>query len=409
MKKIVCLIWAMLTICGHICAQPFTANDVVLPKGGKVVMRIALQNSDFHYMGFQFVVSVPKGITIEENSLKKIGDFVSTTHSLGISLKSTNEELTEYQIISLDIEHGAAVPLGEIISLTLVSDETGSVGETYDIVFKDIELTTLNAEPKVFDNQSFSIIIGEPADPWVTLDENSTSVPEATDDVVDIKVKRTINANEWSTLVLPFDMTEAQVKAAFGDDVQLADFVSYDAEYDNDDNVTAIDVSFSDVDVSDGIEANYPYLIKTSNDISEFFVTAQVTPIEDDAIVEYDNGLTGKRRHVYGTFYGTYHAGTVVPNGCLFISGNKFWYSKGLTQMKAFRAYFEFEDILASFNGGSTEAKVNFVFGEQTSIGHSTLNIDQNNGWYTLDGRRLNKKPKANGVYIHNGKKVVIK
>ena len=36
-------------------------------------------------------------------------------------------------------------------------------------------------------------------------------------------------------------------------------------------------------------------------------------------------------------------------------------------------------------------------------------NEDDNAEWYTLDGRRLNGKPKAKGVYIMNGKKVGIK
>ena len=30
-------------------------------------------------------------------------------------------------------------------------------------------------------------------------------------------------------------------------------------------------------------------------------------------------------------------------------------------------------------------------------------------GWFSLDGRRLNGRPSAKGLYIHNGRKVVIK
>lgn len=30
-------------------------------------------------------------------------------------------------------------------------------------------------------------------------------------------------------------------------------------------------------------------------------------------------------------------------------------------------------------------------------------------GWYSLDGRKLVDKPRQNGIYINNGKKVVIK
>ena len=29
--------------------------------------------------------------------------------------------------------------------------------------------------------------------------------------------------------------------------------------------------------------------------------------------------------------------------------------------------------------------------------------------WYTLDGRRLNGKPAQKGVYINNGKKIIVK
>ena len=46
------------------------------------------------------------------------------------------------------------------------------------------------------------------------------------------------------------------------------------------------------------------------------------------------------------------------------------------------------------------------------ATGISNVNINDNdnvNLWYTLDGRRLNKKPTQKGVYIMNGRKVVIK
>ena len=33
----------------------------------------------------------------------------------------------------------------------------------------------------------------------------------------------------------------------------------------------------------------------------------------------------------------------------------------------------------------------------------------QDDTWYTLDGRRLNGKPAARGLYIHNGKKIIVK
>ena len=48
--------------------------------------------------------------------------------------------------------------------------------------------------------------------------------------------------------------------------------------------------------------------------------------------------------------------------------------------------------------------------GETTSIDHSPLTIDHSaDVWYTLDGRKLDKKPTQKGVYIMNGRKVVVK
>ncbi|MBR2103459.1 MAG: hypothetical protein IJ928_12040 [Prevotella sp.] len=37
------------------------------------------------------------------------------------------------------------------------------------------------------------------------------------------------------------------------------------------------------------------------------------------------------------------------------------------------------------------------------------LENDINEAWYSLDGCRLNGQPKAKGIYIHNGRKVVVK
>ena len=50
--------------------------------------------------------------------------------------------------------------------------------------------------------------------------------------------------------------------------------------------------------------------------------------------------------------------------------------------------------------------------GETTSLKNvqrSTFNVQCDNSWYTLDGRKLDKQPTQKGIYVVNGKKVVIK
>ena len=262
-----------------------------------------------------------------------------------------------------------------------------------------MEFTTPSDETVLLGKATFTITIGEPADPRTILDETSTTVPEATDGDVDILVKRTINAGEWSTLVLPFDMTEAQVKEAFGDDVELYEFVDYKA---NDDN-TEITVNFDEALLSeDGLMANNPYIIKTLRDITEFEVTATIDPNEEGAVVEYTNGRSGSKKVVYGSFQGTYHAGTVVPENALFLSDSKFWYSTGLTTMKAFRSYFEFQNVLPSV--GDAGAKVNLNFNGRTGLAEVTTKPHPMEKSYNLLGQRVDGSYK--GIVILKGKKV---
>lgn len=49
------------------------------------------------------------------------------------------------------------------------------------------------------------------------------------------------------------------------------------------------------------------------------------------------------------------------------------------------------------------------IDGETTGISHNKSNTTTNNRWYTLDGRQLDNKPTAKGVYVRDGRKMVIK
>ena len=49
------------------------------------------------------------------------------------------------------------------------------------------------------------------------------------------------------------------------------------------------------------------------------------------------------------------------------------------------------------------------IDGEATAINSMKITTADNDGWYTVDGRQLNRMPAAKGVYIHHGKKYVIK
>lgn len=406
MKKIFMLLTALVAYCGGALADGLEVQDVNISQGGEATMEIALENPVTEFAAFQFNVELANGITVATNDK---GKFVyekgaRLDEEFSLSLSQPDALVNTYRVLGYYTET-QPIPstTGAVVKITIKADAALAVGTTHVCKLSAINLTETNETKHTPDDITFNVKITEKT--YTILDETSTTAPVASGGAVDIMVKRTIKANEWSTLVLPFNMTEAQVKEALGSDVQLAEFEDYEAEYDADDNVTGLTVNFLATNLSDGFYANYPYLVKTSKDITEFFVTATIDPDEEDAVAEFTNGKTGPKKEVYGKLIGTYHAGDAIPADGLFLSGNKFWYSTGATIIKAFRAYFEFIEVLS----GVAEAKVRFMVDEDAAAIEGITPDMENGVWYTLDGRQLNGKPTEKGVYIVDGKKVLIK
>ena len=295
--------------------------------------------------------------------------------------------------------------------MRVLLDEGLAEGD-YPIIIRNMKLSEIDLERfYVTTYLETTLTAKAPVDKTVTLDENSTVPPTPSDGDVPISVKRRISADTWSTLCLPFAMTGNQLKAAFGDDVELADFTGYEADYDENDRLTTLAVNFETLDAEDGLEANYPCLIRTSRDIEEFELIATIEPDEENAVVEYDNGKTGRRREVYGTLQGVYAAQTTVPVNCLFLNDNKFWYSTGLTRSKAFRAYFDFVDVLSSVQDAVSEVKFSFWLNDDaTRISVPSFGSSETRDYiYTLDGKKLSREngKRQKGIFIINGKKTL--
>ena len=71
-------------------------------------------------------------------------------------------------------------------------------------------------------------------------------------------------------------------------------------------------------------------------------------------------------------------------------------------RVNAFRAYFEIAD------GASIKA-FNLNLGDETGLDLIPALAQDDSAWYSLDGKRLSGKPCQKGIYIQNGKKVIIK
>jgi hypothetical protein len=416
MKRIrIILLSALFLSMANVHAEDvLTVDNVTLPQNGEVALELKAQlETNFTQFQIEIVLDEGLGVTLNKSNRPwgELGDTESTDHTISSSTPAAHT--FRYVISSMN---QMRLPDSEVLlRVKIVPDGTPDVGTVLhgtitNILFSERTASGTNVGHN-FDDIPFTVTIGDPIDPRTLLDENATVAPtDATG--VDIRVKRTIKANEWSTICLPFAMTEEQTKAAFGDDVELADFTGCETEYDNDDNIVSLKLNFSNVTA---IEANHPYIIKVTKAVAEFTVDGVDIEVEDEPSVDCDEWVTGsgtkKDPYVYhyNSFVGTYAAQTEVPELTLFISGNQFWYSTGLTKMKAFRGYFDFYDVLTSVEDGNYSSRIEMSFngGDTTGIHDNSRETITDNRCYDLQGRRVDKTVK--GLYVKGGKKVIIK
>ena len=152
-------------------------------------------------------------------------------------------------------------------------------------------------------------------------------------------------------------------------------------------------------------------------------VPAMNVVISNDAIVDpvFRNVTIDKELHPVsftgGTFEGNYAPFTIDDSNIDEIayigSDNTIGYAAAARTLRPFRAHFNLP--ITSGSRAVTRTIVNFGDGENgETTGIIMLPAEKSNavgseGWYTIDGRRLSGKPTAKGLYINNGRKVVIK
>lgn len=389
MKKTTICLLAFLGMSKLVVAQSLTVSDIEALRGEKVTATLNISAPADTYTGIQLAFQFPSiGFSIEASgaidktlSSLQYGEMVEGK----VKVAAANDDTFESATIDVEFTVDADLALGE-----------------YNVTISEILFEGPNNVETSISDVTFKVNVVSAH--TIVLDETSTTPPsDATG--VNVRVLRTIKANEWSTICLPFAMTEAQVKTAFGDDVKLGDFTGCVTTEDGDD-VVGIKVNFGE---ATSIEANHPYIIKVSEAVSEFVVDNVNIAPSDNISVDMDElkqKIGTKWYYYYNSFIGTYEANTIIPELSLFLSDNKFWYSKGNTKMKAFRAYFNFYNVLTSVENAA--ARISMNFDEKETTGISVLKSNDNSKtFYDIQGRRVTNPTK--GLYIQNGMKRVIK
>ncbi|MBQ7509869.1 MAG: hypothetical protein IJT53_03035 [Prevotella sp.] len=413
MKKMKFLALALLAaMAGKATAQEsVSVSDLEVPQGGTATLEVNYSlEGEGPYVGFMFIVDMPDGLSLVEDTENPgypwYDDTVTAISRLSITTTTNNGFAATPKTATSTISGNSGV----LMRMEIAADASLGVGSTHTITVKEISFNvrdeSYNVTKRTVGDVTFTVTIGEPDDGRLKFDENAIKLPTYTaGDKADVTVTRTIKAGEWSTLVLPFNLTKANATAAFGSDVKFAKFANYTIDYgDDEENVTPLGITVNLTDYSIPARGNLaggtPVLIKTSQDITEFqldgiTLTSSVKDVEGP---DADYDLPGK-------FTGTL-VKSVIPADGLFISDNKFWYSTGKTNVKAFRCWFEFGAVLDKETDFGARVILHFD-DESTDIRDHCLETNTNDHYYDLQGRSVIKPSK--GLYIRNGRKEIIR
>ena len=220
-------------------------------------------------------------------------------------------------------------------------------------------------------------------------------------------------AKGWNSIILPVDMTAAQVKEAFGEGVQMAEFDRLENNW----------IKFSTVDVAANgvvLKKNTPYIIyPTKEPLNNYSYTIDgVTKILDGHVyvangINYDD-QTSDLTHTVNvggmTYTGSYSNPTTVSDGSYMFSKGDLIHTIKSHDVKAYRCWLK-EDmhtgkmLMFSLDGNGMGGTTGIHVIEENKQ-------NTNTGIYNLGGVRMNtnnvdKLPK--GVYIVNNKVVVKK
>ncbi|MBR5714997.1 MAG: hypothetical protein IKX59_00270 [Bacteroidales bacterium] len=221
---------------------------------------------------------------------------------------------------------------------------------------------------------------------------------------------------DWNTLCLPFalsDFTDTPLEGATVKTLVSSSFENGTLTInftDDENNLTSID-------------AGVPYIVKWSSQTPDYVDN----PVFADVIVTatVPSSITTDGVDFVGTF-SPVDIFTAENTNLYLGSANTLYYpwADGMTSfnLNAFRAYFKLNNGLTAgdpadpstpikafkLNFGEEETGIETVQGSGFMVNGEGFMVN-GFGWYTLDGRRLDAQPAAPGIYLHNGRKLLIK
>lgn len=371
------------------------------------------------------------GSTISVNMGKVVDkgqQLVMVTQNLALGLGATLGEglkLTTY----LDDEKQEELTSWKVLG----ADVIGSKGDSYAVLnptksFDQVRITPVKALSALENLQIKGFALRTDMnddgtlngyDDLLVLDEDKTLDVKKSYTGAKMLLHRTFTKSAdndkkgWNSIILPVDMTAAQVKEAFGEGVQMAEFDRLDNNW----------IKFSTVNVAADdvvLHKNTPYIIyPTKEPLGNYSYTIDgVTKILDGHVyvangINYDDQTSNLTHTVNGggmTYTGSYDSKTVVSADSYMFSKGDLVHTNKEHTVKAYRCWLKENAssgrmLMFSLDGNGLDGTTGIHVIEENKQ-------NTNTGIYNLGGVRMNtnnvdKLPK--GVYVVNNKVVVKK
>lgn len=228
-----------------------------------------------------------------------------------------------------------------------------------------------------------------------TLDETKTNNVIEDCAYANVTLQRTLEASHWNSFCVPFALDKDKVTQYFGEGTQLR---TYEGRCEN--NI----VYFATVD---NIEAGKPYIMKPGNAVVKNPTFEGVSMVATGLDTNGNPQAVGDASTVQ--MKGIYNHVTLVQDKTnIYIgAGNKFYYPADAEacQMNGLRAYFivpegtDIKKLRANLDGATT------------SLGEIFDTEESNTPVYNLQGQCVGNSLSTlkSGIYVQNGKKVVVK
>ena len=381
----------------------FAGNDTYKPTTATYTLNVVDPN--FEIQTIEFVADVDKGTGASTGSIKDdmiskgIVTVSSTRACLGLGgyyafykpvtsnegIHTINTRMGTITKIAFEAGNGKEPSKATFTEGTYTKDNDGTKNYTWTGSEKTINFTVTDGTYY----SKITVTVKVPVAKDYTLDESSVNTIEAYENA-NVTLKRTFYKDgEWNTLCLPFAVADA--KTAF-DGAELREV---DTQKSNGNTIVFKEATT--------IKAGKPYLIKwakTPNEVCDFVNTFEgVTLVATAAPVKVNDAIT------FTGFYNKATADKLGASVAAIGAGNKlFKVTSG--EMKGFRAAFV-------LNPATPAAGIKVVI-DGTTTGIEDLVVDgvkANGRVYNLNGQYVGNSLNGlqPGIYIQNGKKVVVK